>query len=107
VNNIGKNQVSERDIEDYLSVSKNKRNDLAMLKACFRNFLKVDIVGEFKIPRNNIKPKILPDINKISRFYNTIPNIRDNFVYPLTHKYHLTQKEAKEPLFVLRKNYQQ
>ncbi len=72
VNNIRNNPVTGQDIEDYLSLLKNKRNDLAMLKACFRDFLKVDIVGEFKIPRNNIKPKILPDINKISRFYGTV-----------------------------------
>ncbi len=83
IRDIGKDIITKRDIEDYLSTSKNKRNDLAMFKALFRDFLKVDIVGDFRIPKNNIKPKILPDIHKICIFYNNLPNLRDKSIFIL------------------------
>ncbi len=60
IRDIGKNVVTRYDLEDYLGASRNKRNDLAMFKALFRDFLGMDIVGEFQMPKNNIKPKILP-----------------------------------------------
>lgn len=55
IREIGKSTVARHDIEDYLGASKNKRNDLAMFKALFRDFLSTDIVGEFRIPKSNIE----------------------------------------------------
>ncbi|NOR59117.1 MAG: hypothetical protein GQ469_00560 [Methanosarcinales archaeon] len=43
VKNVRKESVTSRDIEDYLSKSRSKRNDLAMLKALFRDFIGIDI----------------------------------------------------------------
>ncbi len=83
IRDIRKDIVTRHAIEDYLGASKNKRNDLAMFKALFRDFLGVDIVGEFRIPKNNIKPKILPDINKIKIFYDNLPDIRDKAIFLL------------------------
>lgn len=81
VKNVRKESVTSRDIEDYLSKSRSKRNDLAMLKALFRDFIGIDIVGQFKIPKNNIKPKILPDIDKIKVFFDALPRERDKTIF--------------------------
>ncbi len=83
IREIEKDVVTGCDIEDYLGSSRNKRNDLAMFKALFRDFLGVDIVGEFRIPKTNIRPKILPDIHKISVFYDNLPDIRDKAIFLL------------------------
>ena len=83
IRDIRKDIVTRHDIEDYLGVSRNKRNDLAMFQALFRDFLGVDIVGKFRIPKTNIRPKILPDINKIKIFYDNLPDIRDKAIFLL------------------------
>ncbi len=87
VKNVRKESVTSRDVEDYLIKSRSKRNDLAMLKALFRDFIGIDIVGQFKIPKNNIKPKVLPDIDKIKVFFDSLSRTKwknkaqlDNFL---------------------------
>jgi integrase len=65
----GKKSISTRLIEDYLLQSKDKRNNLAMLKvAC------PDLVKDFKFPKVVQKPKILPSKEQIKIFYNTLPD---------------------------------
>jgi integrase len=60
-------------IEDYLGGMKSKRNDYAMLKALFRDYLENDIVGKFKIPKSHFQPKILPNKSQLRIFYDVLP----------------------------------
>jgi integrase/recombinase XerD len=83
IREIEKDVVAKHDIEDYLAASRNKRNDLAMFQALFRDFLGMDIVGEFRIPKSNIRPKILPDLSKIRTFYDNLPDIREKAIFLL------------------------
>ncbi len=66
---IGKKSVSNRLIEDYLLCSKDKRNNLAMLKV-----LCPELVKDYRFPRITQKPKILPSKEQIKTFYNALPD---------------------------------
>jgi integrase len=62
---FNKNKAS---IEDYLLSSKDKRNNLAMLKILYP-----DKVKDFKFPRRTFKPKILPTKLQLRLFYKALP----------------------------------
>jgi len=61
--------VTLRLIEDYLLKSKNRRNNLAMLKALYP-----DLVKNFKFPRRRVAPKFLPSKADMNRFYIELPD---------------------------------
>lgn len=65
--------VTKEIIEDYLSGIKSKRNDYAMLKSLFRDYLENDIVGKYKIPKSHFQPKILPSKEQLKIFYDALP----------------------------------
>ena len=66
---IGNKAITKRIIEDYLFKSKNRRNNLAMLKS-----LCSEVVKDFKFPRTTVKPKLLPSKEQLKTFYNELPD---------------------------------
>ncbi len=65
----GKRETTQHLIEDYLLQTRNRRNNLAMLKV-----LCPDLVKDYKLPRIVQKPKILPSKEQLKTFYNALPD---------------------------------
>lgn len=68
-------------IEDFLLEIKNTwsvstyRDYLCTFKVLFRDYLKQpNLVEDFKFPRKQCKPKILPDKKQLKTFYNALPD---------------------------------
>ncbi len=66
---IGKRIVTQELIEDYLIQSKNRRNNLAMFKLLYPDFVK-----NLKFPKPQYHLKILPSEDQIQVFYQTLPD---------------------------------
>ncbi|VVB92289.1 Uncharacterised protein [uncultured archaeon] len=65
----GKREVTKRLLEDYLLGSRNRRNNLAMLKVLYP-----DLVRDIGFPRATVKPKILPSKVHLKTFYYALPD---------------------------------
>jgi len=71
-----KDSVSREDVRRYLkqiSGEATYRNILASLKVFFRDFLQMpQLVATFRFPQTQFKPKMIPSIEDLRRFYEAI-----------------------------------
>ena len=75
--------IEVNDIQDFMLEIKEKRtlatykNYLSMLKIFFRDYLgKGDMIKDFKFPKQDVKPKLLPSNKDLKVFFDSLPSLK-------------------------------
>jgi integrase len=92
---------SKLSIQDFLINVKNTRtaatykNYLATLKILYRDYLKKpDMIADFKFPKQQYKPKIIPSKANLKIYYDALPSTREKVIFLLLASSGLRISEA-------------
>jgi len=87
LNWIGEGEISTERIRDYLDSLKERAastraNAVKAFRRFFRDFLgQGELVATFKMPRSEFKPKIVPTLEQLRRFYDALRTPRDRAIF--------------------------